>query len=160
MDLAKHFASWSKDRSRKVGAVIVNPDTRVLLVSGYNGFPRGVNDNVDARHQRPEKYMWTIHAEENAVVNAARHGIATDGQAMFVTWFPCAPCANTIIQAGILVLVCVEPDWDDPKYGAEYKHSRIKLDEAGVQVVFLDGYESPVQKPMEELHAAQANPPT
>ena len=49
MDMAKLVASWSKDRSRHAGAVIV--DVRNVLISiGWNGFPRGVNDSVDSRH--------------------------------------------------------------------------------------------------------------
>ena len=54
MDMARLVGSWSKDRSRKCGAVIV--DSRNVLVSiGWNGFPRGINDDVDARHERPTK---------------------------------------------------------------------------------------------------------
>jgi dCMP deaminase len=75
MSLAMMVASWSKDRSRGTGAVIV--DGRNVLVSlGWNGFPRGVNDDVDARHERPAKYRWTEYAERNAIYNAAANGAA------------------------------------------------------------------------------------
>lgn len=103
----KHFmqeAKWasrkSKDRSTKVGAVVVN-DRHVDLVRGWNGFPRGVNDDVEARHARPAKYVWTEHAERNAIYNAASEGIALRGTTLYCTHMPCADCARGIIQAGI-----------------------------------------------------------
>ena len=68
-------AQWSKDHSTKVGAVIVKDG--VILTTGYNGFPRGCNDDLEERHERPEKYQWVIHAETNSIINAARQGVST-----------------------------------------------------------------------------------
>ncbi|MCW8836697.1 MAG: CMP deaminase, partial [Rhodospirillales bacterium] len=70
LQLAHQIASWSKDRSTKVGAVLVRPD-RTPAPYGYNGFPRQVDDDIDDRHSRPDKYDWTEHAERNAIYNAA-----------------------------------------------------------------------------------------
>ncbi len=56
MGLAEHVATWSKDRSRKVGCVIVGPDNEIRSL-GYNGFPRGITDDIEKRHQRPTKYF-------------------------------------------------------------------------------------------------------
>ena len=69
----------SKDRSTKVGAMAVNWDSKAVLGFGYNGFPRGVNDDLDERHARPAKYGYTEHAERNLCYNSARHGIALEG---------------------------------------------------------------------------------
>ena len=103
----RHFledAVWasrkSKDRSVKVGCVIVN-DRQVDLVRGWNGFPRGVDDDVEERHQRPAKYDWTEHAERNAIYNAASEGVALRGATIYITHTPCADCARAIIQSGI-----------------------------------------------------------
>jgi dCMP deaminase len=112
MDMAKLVAGWSKDRSRSCGAVIV--DSRNVLVSiGWNGFPRGINDDVDVRHERPAKYLWTEHAERNAIFNAAANGHPTKDCVMYLPWYPCADCARAIIQSGISEIICIEPDWDD-----------------------------------------------
>ena len=73
LSMAKLIATWSRDRSTKVGAVIVGPNREVRSV-GYNGFPRGVNDAIESRYERPGKYDWTEHAERNAIYNAARYG--------------------------------------------------------------------------------------
>ena len=73
MDLTIFISQWSKDRSRKCGAIIVD-DRNVLISIGWNGFPRGINDDIDARHARPAKYQWTEHAERNAIYNAAAAG--------------------------------------------------------------------------------------
>ena len=56
IELAKHVAGWSKDKSTGVGAIIVDDDKRVVSM-GYNGFPAGCDDEVESRHERPAKYM-------------------------------------------------------------------------------------------------------
>ena len=84
LTLCDAVALKSKDRSTKLGCVIVGVGHEVRS-TGYNGFPRGVNDNVDARHQRPEKYKWTEHAERNAIYNAARCGVS-----VLRTWKSCS----------------------------------------------------------------------
>jgi dCMP deaminase len=96
--------SKSKDTSTQVGCIIVGKDNEVRS-TGYNGFPRGVNDDimsVPERYARPEKYKWFEHAERNAIYNAARIGTATDGCRVYVTGIPCMDCARAIIQAGII----------------------------------------------------------
>ncbi len=106
---AHEFADWSKDKSTKVGAVIVNQDNR-LVSQGYNGFPGGVNDSIPYRYERPQKYMYTEHAERNAIYNAARMGTSTKDCTLYTQLFPCVDCARGIIQSGIIRLVTVEPD--------------------------------------------------
>ena len=100
--LADVVAEKSKDRSTKVGVVVVGPD-REIRSTGYNGFPRGINDDIDERHERPAKYDWTEHAERNAVYNAARMGQSLKDCTMYFNWepCPCVDCARAIIQAGI-----------------------------------------------------------
>lgn len=104
--IAELVATKSKDRSTKIGAVIVGPDFEIRSV-GYNGFPRNINDNVDARHERPAKYMWTEHAERNAIFNAARVGIPVKDCVMYVTGraIACTDCARAIIQSGITTII-------------------------------------------------------
>lgn len=138
MDVARLAATWSKDRSRSVGAVIIDRRQHVVAL-GWNGFPRGINDDVGDRHERPAKYLWTEHAERNAIFNAAASGNATLGCTMYLVWFPCADCARAIIQAGIESIVAIEPDWGDPKYSADFAVVREMLSEAGVGVRFVDG---------------------
>ena len=82
MELALHVATWSKDRSTKVGCVIVGQYNEIKAV-GYNGFVRGSDDSVDARHERPAKYDWTEHAERNAIYQAARCGVSLNGAKMY-----------------------------------------------------------------------------
>lgn len=101
--MAELVASRSKDPSTKVGCVVVSYDNTVLS-TGYNGLPRGVLD-LPERMERPVKYLWTAHAEENAVAQAARNGISLDGATAYVTHSPCCRCARALIQAGILHIV-------------------------------------------------------
>lgn len=145
MDMADLVATWSKDNSRKIAAVVV--DSRNVLVSiGWNGFPRGIDDTVSERSERPAKYLWTEHAERNAIYNAAANGIKLGGCRMYIPWYPCSDCARAIIQSGITQLYCAEPDWDDEIWKDKFAVSKAMLGESGVNVTFLEGIEPPVSK--------------
>lgn len=125
--------SRSKDRSTKVGAVVIDDDFN-LRISGYNGMPRGVDDDVESRHERPAKYMYFSHAEENCVAQSARVGVSIKGCTMLVTsLFPCATCSRLIIQSGIIRVlapsIASNTRWDE--------HAKVALEmlnEAGVEV--------------------------
>lgn len=104
MDMAAFVATKSKDRAKKVGCVIVGPNHEVRT-TGYNGFCRGIDDDNRDRHERPEKYLWTEHAERNAIFNAARNGIRIEDCTAYTTMFPCSDCARGLIQSGIKRLV-------------------------------------------------------
>lgn len=145
ISLCQLIATWSKDRSRQVGAVIVDSRNNVVSL-GWNGFPRGVNDNIEERHSRPIKYMVTEHSERNALYNAAAKGVSPVGCKMYLQWYPCADCARAIIQCGISEVICVEPDWNDLTYKEDFKMTRDMFIESGVLVRFLEGFEAPVRK--------------
>ena len=136
MQLAMHIGNWSKDRSRKVGCVIVGPSNEVRGV-GYNGFLRGANDNIQERHNRPAKYLWTEHAERNAIYSAALVGMRLEGCRMYLPWFPCMDCARAIVQSGIKELIALEPDVNDPMWGEHFQSAIEMMREANVIVRFL-----------------------
>lgn len=138
LDLAQQIASWSKD-STQVGCVIVGSANQILT-QGYNGFPRGIDDDVPERHQRPVKYLWTEHAERNAIYNAARHGIKLEGATIYLPWFPCADCARAIIQVGIEAMIAIMPDLDHPKWGEDFRVALAMLDEAGIDIRYEKNY--------------------
>lgn len=137
IDVAKLAASWSKDRNRKVGAVIVDATNRIVS-TGYNGFPSGINDDVDARHERPAKYLFTEHAERNAIYSAVNHGSTTKGCTIILEWFPCADCARGIIQSGLKKVVCSPPDFTDDRWGESFKASDEMFKEAGIIVEYYE----------------------
>lgn len=127
LDLAALVASWSRDSSTQVGAVIVDPDHRVVSL-GFNGFPRGLED-VDL--PRDEKLRRTIHAEENALLFASR---SLDGCSIYITHPPCARCAAKIIQTGTARVVFWEPsDAFAERWADEMATSFAMFDEAGVE---------------------------
>jgi dCMP deaminase len=139
MLLAHHIAHWSRERGRRVGAVVVGPDNEIRA-TGHNGFPRGVNDELEHRHSKEtgDKYFWSSHAEQNAVFNAARVGVPLKGCRIYVPWFPCGECSKAIIQSGINELVAYEPDLSDEKWGHDFRRVVEMLGEAGVRVRFMD----------------------
>lgn len=104
IEFARLAATRSKDASTQVGAVLVRD--QVILSTGYNGFPRGIKDDVAERRQRPTKYLYTVHAEENVLLNMTRIAVSALGATLYVTpFYPCMRCATSIIQAGVVEVV-------------------------------------------------------
>lgn len=133
--VASAFASLSKDRSTKVGAIALDEEYDVLS-TGYNGFPRGVDDDVEERHERPMKYLYTSHAEENLVAQAARKGVSLKGATVIVTsLFPCTTCSRMMIQAGVKRIIANHPSVD-PRWEEQANHATTMLKEAGVEIIF------------------------
>lgn len=137
IDLTKHVASWSKDKSIGTCAVIVDDDNRIVSI-GYNGFPSGCNDDIQERYERPLKYLYTEHAERNAIYNAARLGISVKGCKMYLMWFPCSDCARAIIQSGIKTLVCYKPNLEDSRWGEHFKVALEMFNECGVEIIYYE----------------------
>lgn len=135
LNMAIEAATWSKDRSTKVGAALFRD--RHLICTGFNGFPRGVDDDVISRHQKPTKYRFTKHAEENAILCAARLGIQTEGAHMIITAHPCCGCMASIIQAGIKRVIC-PPPWDDPDDTFGFAEAVLMAEEAKVEMLYFD----------------------
>ena len=112
MDIAHVAASRSNCSRRQVAAVLVR-DCRIIS-TGYNGTPRGVRNCSDGGCPRcnsappsgtPLTQCLCSHAEENAIVQAAYHGIAVKGATLYTTFSPCLLCAKMIINAGIKEVV-------------------------------------------------------
>lgn len=135
MLLAHHLASWSIEKGRRVGAVIVGPDNEIRS-TGFNGLPRGVRDDLEERHSRitGAKYIWSCHAEQNAIFNAARIGMPLKGCTIYVPWFPCVECTKAIIQSGIAELVAYAPDRPDSNWALDFSIAEMMLQEAKVVV--------------------------
>lgn len=129
MGFARHAAVKSKDPT-KVGAVLVGPDGEVRLTA-YNGPPRGVDDRPE-RFERPTKYLFASHAEANLIAFAAREGIRADECTVYVTHAPCAACARTLIQAGVMRVVHGDGATSMP--AEEFTAARQMFAEAGVFV--------------------------
>jgi dCMP deaminase len=133
MDIAAVVAKRGNCRRRQVAAVIVKD--RRIISTGYNGTPRGVRNCCEGGCARcagdapPGANLGECvcsHAEENAITQAAYHGIALRGSTLYSTLSPCLICAKMIINAGIVEVV----------YGDEYEfgeQTRVLLHEAGVR---------------------------
>jgi dCMP deaminase len=136
MLLADHIATWSKDPSRGVGAVIVSDDRRICA-TGYNGLPAGIEDRPE-RLERPAKYDLICHAEVNAIVQCARQGSSCLGSTIYSTFFPCNTCTLAIIQAGIHRVVSWAAAPGDEHWEASIATSRELLAEVGVIQTVLE----------------------
>lgn len=143
MELALHISTWSKDPSTKVGCIVVGPDKEIRS-QGYNGFPRGVNDDVEYRQTRPTKYAFYEHAERNAIYNACSFGASLRGCTLYVTMPPCADCARAIIQSGIKQVYFMAPPVDAARiqsagnWRETVENSFEMFREAGVKTAELD----------------------
>jgi dCMP deaminase len=136
MELAELVASWSKDPSTQCGAVIVDQERRVVSV-GFNGFPRGTDDNPDMYVDRKIKYLRVQHAERNAILFARRGDLT--GCTLYVWPMPpCAQCAGAIIQAGIFRVVTVEPTGEQMmRWNEDLWQTAEMFKEAGVTMEYI-----------------------
>ena len=116
MTIAKEISEWSKDPSRKIGAVIVGKNKQIIS-QGYNGFPRGIEDKDSRLNDRQTKYQYIIHAEMNAIYNALYNGSSVQNSTIYVHGLSvCHECAKAICQVGISrVVMDTKPDerWSD-----------------------------------------------
>ena len=131
--LASHIAGWSKDPSTQVGCVVVGPD-REIRSTGFNGFPRGIDDSIARLENRELKYPLICHAEENAIMHAARIGISLKGCTAYVTWPPCSRCARSLIQAGVDEVVYPAESEIPERWGDDFEIATSMMNEAGLAV--------------------------
>ncbi len=131
--LCEHISNWSGDTSRKVGSVIVGPDNEIRS-TGYNDHPRKVMSTQKRRSKIDGvKYLFTEHAERNAIYNAARMGIGLKGTKIYTTLFPCADCTRGIIQSGIAELHTFSyPEFDH--YSESFKAAEEMLNESDTKI--------------------------
>lgn len=134
--LAETISHFSKDQSTLAGCVFAGPEHEILS-TGFNGFPRGIDDDLAKRHERPEKYYWSEHAERNAIYNAARIGVTLRRSTCYVLFLPCYACARGIIQVGAARIVirntAFDYPWKDPD-GDSGTRSMAMMIEAGIEV--------------------------
>jgi dCMP deaminase len=153
LQLAKLVSSWSKDPSTQAGAVIVDPDGRVVSL-GYNGFAKGVDDSTERYADRELKYRMVVHAEINAILFAERDRL--EGATLYTQPFMCCSrCASQVIQSGITRCVAPQlPAHLEERWGEDIKLSKQMFDEAGVQLDIVDPVEELVRTYTEKGLAA------
>jgi dCMP deaminase len=124
--MANLVASWSKDPRKQVGAVLVSPDKRHFSI-GYNGLPAGFPDDVVL--DRDTKNRYTLHAEENAIAQAAQD---VREWTLYVTEAPCLRCALAVHRAGITDVL--SPDIDpSSQWAADQREASDFLSSMGVR---------------------------
>jgi dCMP deaminase len=137
MNLAVQVATRSTCPRKNVGAVIVRDKT--ILSTGYNGSIRGASHCTESGCLMENNHcVRTVHAEANALVQAARHGVRLEGAEVYVTASPCFNCFKLIVNAGIQTV----------HYGEFYRDDRVLefAREAGIRLVHLgleDGQADP-----------------
>ena len=137
MDMAKLVSGWSScyKPNRQVGAVIVR-DKRILT-TGYNGAPQAIpsckerceciRENLGIASGTRQEMCYAVHAEQNAIVQAAKLGLSLEGATIYCTHQPCSICTRLIINSGIKRVVY------DQGYPDEF--SLQLLNSAGVEIV-------------------------
>lgn len=129
MKIAEDVATRSTCDRKFVGAVIVRD--KMILSTGYNGSIRGLPHCSEAGHEMENGHcVRTVHAEANAIVQAARNGVQVEGSDIYVTASPCYNCFKLIANSGIQRIF----------YGELYRDERIKTHakEAGIELIHLE----------------------
>jgi len=142
------YAKKSKDPRTKVGAVIVDMERKQAVSGGYNGPPRGWDDAEEGwQMDKAFKALVCEHAERNAIYNAARLGVKTEGCDIFVTLAPCNECARALWQAGIKN-IWVPAQFSDPNsdmgvilYECSQNYKRVYEIDWKVDEILVDGVE-------------------
>lgn len=130
MNIARQVATRSTCDRKHVGAVIVR--ARTILSTGYNGSIRGLAHCDEVGHLMEDGHcVRTVHAEANAIAQAARNGVAIDGAEIYITASPCWGCFRLLANSGIQRIY----------YGEFYRDARIHdfAEEAGIELVDLSG---------------------
>jgi dCMP deaminase len=127
-----HARLFSKDPRTKVACIILNEN--VILSTGYNGMPR----KLPEVWEQPEKDLYVVHAETNAIYNAARVGACLMDSVAVVTLFPCLQCAKALVQSGVRTVVTRKPDYSNPKWGEQFRLATELFEKLGVQVFFSE----------------------
>lgn len=133
-------AKMSKDENTKVGALIIDTHSKVVVSSGWNDLPRGVK-HTQERNSRPLKYLYTSHGERSALDNALRIGANINGLTMLCTLASCPQCSCSIVNSGIVELVTPEPSILHQTYGDVYQHSILILGEGNVNWIYDNSLE-------------------
>ena len=142
MNLARDVATRATCMRRKVGALIVK-DKRILS-TGYNGAPAGISHCTKetclrTRHNIPSgerhELCRGLHAEQNAIIQAALHGVSIDKAAIYITNQPCSICTKMLINSGITKFIYKDP------YDDELAMDMIR--EAGIEVIIMDDSDEP-----------------
>src|SRR5271166_3692493 len=138
MEIARQVASRATCDRKHVGAVLVRD--RIILSTGYNGSIRGMPHCDEVGHLMENGHcVATVHAEANAVLQAARTGVRIEGSSLYTTASPCWPCFKLVANAGIVRIV----------YGEFYRDPRI-FDVAaalGIELVNLEQASRPAAGP-------------
>ena len=136
LEIAKSVAGWSKDPRTSVGACIVGQHGQIVS-QGYNGFPRGIDDDPSLLANRETKLKYVVHAELNAILNALLSGSSTKDSSIFVAGMPvCHECAKAIIQAGIKRVVYDSEIKEESAWHDSNLFALQLLQEAGIEVQF------------------------
>jgi dCMP deaminase len=129
MKIAQDVAARSTCDRAFVGAVLVRE--KRILTTGFNGSPAGLPHCDEEGHLMVEGHcVRTIHAEANAIIQAALHGVSTKGATCYVTHFPCINCTKMLINAGVVRIVYDNAYRIDP-------NAMDFLTGAGIEVVHL-----------------------
>ena len=125
--------SWSKDPKKHVGAVIVDPNNRVVSV-GFNGLPKGVEDSTENLKNQERKLPAVIHAEVNAILFAKQD---LTGCTLYVSLPTCTPCSSVIIQSGIKRVVCARYDEPRSKWVQSFIQAKENYAKVGIELTLI-----------------------
>jgi dCMP deaminase len=147
MEIVFLIAKRSTCQRRKVGAVIVK-DNRILA-TGYNGVPAGITHcdesggclraNLNIPSGERHELCRGLHAEQNAIIQAAYHGTSVKDSTLYCTTMPCIVCTKMIINAGIIKIIYSQ-NYDDPLALEMIRESDIRIEKYSLSTVSMENH--------------------
>lgn len=132
--IAEAVSKKSKDPKCQVGAIVVDQDNLVIS-TGFNGFPREIEDDTEVLNDPSEKLDWVVHAEHNAILNAARLGVRVAQSTLYVNKFPCFRCLQVIIQAGVGRVYTKDASyWNNDPQDRQHEGKRYLIQQASLKI--------------------------
>jgi dCMP deaminase len=137
--LAYLVAQRSRDPKTRIGSVLTRDNA--IIATGYNSFPRLVQDLPERYENRELKRQMVSHSEENTILTSARLGVKTEGTTIFTFGHPCHICAKALIQGGVTHVV-LHKQWPNmsfhPSWHQSFELADLLFKEAAVNVRFFD----------------------
>ena len=131
--IAREVAGWAKDPSTQVGSIAVK--NRKIIATGYNGFPKTINDDSGRLADREKKLKLMVHGEMNMIYNAVEHGVKLEGSTIYIWGLPiCEDCWKGLVQTNVSRVVMPNIEFESGKWKEGCAHAKKFMEISNINI--------------------------